>query len=365
MTEQRKELNINGRYEWADFIRGLLMILVVVYHSESYYFTGYKWSWVYEPVFLSGFFFISGFLFCRDIKQVNLKGKAKQVVRGILFPYFFFMLLMAAPKIMVGHAEAKQLMIDILMLRASWFVIAVGVMSLLYAIILRICPSVRALLVGTTIMFALGYVLVLLYRNPPIWLTDNPWLHSKELPNRLPGCINLALVQSPFYLLGILFRRNETKLRKFLGKRYLFPISSLYIIIWGIIDHRFIGSYAIVAIDSYKNIFLVFLYAVVGIWVLLCLGYMVQKWVPINFIGKHSILFYFLNGGALTITSAVLRRVPCLNPELLYSQFICVSIAIGLLFISTWIITKWFPVLTGEKSAFNRWSERLGIDVKW
>ncbi len=120
---------------------------------------------------------------------------------------------------MVGHAEAKQLMIDILMLRASWFVIAVGVMSLLYAIILRICPSVRALLVGTTIMFALGYVLVLMYRNPPIWLTDNPWLHSKELPNRLPGCINLALVQSPFYLLGILFRRNETKLRKFLGKR--------------------------------------------------------------------------------------------------------------------------------------------------
>lgn len=365
MVNKNQEIPNHGRYEWADFLRGLLMILVVIYHSESYYYTGYKWSWVYQPVFLSGFFFVSGFLFCHDIQQVCLKKKVKQVLRGILFPYFVFMLLMAAPKIMVGHAEAKQLMIDILMLRASWFVIAVGAMSLLYAIILKISPSEKALFVGTIVMFTLGYALVVIYRNPPFWLTDNPWLHSKELPNRLPGCINLAFVQSPFYLLGILFRRHETQFKKYLGKSYLIPVSFLYVVLWGIIDHCFIGSYAIVAIDSYKNIFLVYLYAMVGIWALLCLGYLVQCWAPINYIGRYSILFYFLNGGILTITAAILKRVPGLNSAHLYSQLICVLMAVGLLFIATFIITRWFPVLTGEKSAFNKWSERLGFRVKW
>lgn len=187
------------------------MILVVVYHSQSYYYTGYKWSWVFEPVFLSGFFFVSGFLFCRDIMNVEIKTKAKQVLRGIVFPYFCFMLLIAFPKVLLGRADSHQLIIDIFLMRASWFVVAVGVMQLIYAMMLKICPTVKVLVFGTIIMFILGYALVVMYRNPPVWLLTNPCLHSGELPNRLPACINLAIVQSPFFLLGIIYRRHETE----------------------------------------------------------------------------------------------------------------------------------------------------------
>lgn len=187
------------RYDWADFMRGIMMFLVVLYHSEVYYGPGHSWSWMFEPFFLSGFFFISGFLFTKDITKVDFKSKFKQVFRAIIVPYFIFVVMMALPKIVLGHSNAQQIFIDIVMLRASWFVIAIAVMQLIYSVVLCIKSSVGSIIVSTGIMFLLGYVLVVIYRDLPEWFVENPWLHSKELPNRLPACVNLAFVQSPFF----------------------------------------------------------------------------------------------------------------------------------------------------------------------
>lgn len=72
------------RYDWADFMKGILMFLVILYHSEVYYGPGHTWSWVFEPFFLSGFFFISGYLFCKDIRNVSFISKLKQTFRAIV-----------------------------------------------------------------------------------------------------------------------------------------------------------------------------------------------------------------------------------------------------------------------------------------
>lgn len=98
---------------------------------------------------------------------------------------------------------------------------------------------------------------------------------------------------------------------------------------------------------------------------MLCISYWVQKWRPLNYIGKHSILFYFLNGGALTITAMLLRRIPQLNPASLFAQMICVMMAVGLLLLFTWVINKYFPLLVGDKATFNKWSERLKLNIRW
>ena len=102
------------------------------------------------------------------------------------------------------------------MLRASWFVIAIAVTQLVYSVVLCIKSSVRNIIVSTGIMFLLGYVLVVVYRDLPEWFVENHWLHSKELPNRLPACVNLAFVQSPFFALGILYRHFECRIPKYL-----------------------------------------------------------------------------------------------------------------------------------------------------
>lgn len=203
-------MTASKRFDWADFMKGILMFLVILYHSEVYYGSGHSWSWVFEPFFLSGFFFVSGYLFTKDITKVSFWTKCKQTFRAILIPYFVFVILLAFPKVLIGHAATEQIIIDILMLRASWFVIAIAAMQLLFAMVLKLRDSIENLLVSTGVFFAIGYLFVLMYRDCPQWILDNPWLHSEELPNRLPACFNLALIQSPFFALGIVFRHYES-----------------------------------------------------------------------------------------------------------------------------------------------------------
>ena len=191
------------------------MFLVILYHTEVYYGSGHTWSWVFQPFFLSGFFFISGYLFTSNIQNVNFKSKFKQVFRTIILPYFIFVIILGIPKIIMDGIDVQQYWIDVIMLRASWFVISIAVMQLIYSALLNCRPSIVNLILSTILMFCIGYAFVVLYRNPPCWLTGNPWIYSKVLPNRLPACLNLALVQCPFFALGILFRHYEGVVSKY------------------------------------------------------------------------------------------------------------------------------------------------------
>ena len=357
------------RFDWADFMKGILMFLVILYHSEVYYGSGHSWSWVFAPFFLSGFFFVSGYLFTKDITKVSLLAKCKQTFRAILVPYFVFVILLAFPKVLIGHTTTEQIIIDILMLRASWFVIAIAAMQLLFAMVLKLRDSIENLLVSTGVFFAIGYLFVLMYRDCPQWILDNPWLHSEELPNRLPACINLALVQSPFFALGIVFRHYENvslildKIVNWGG--YLIISVLLYVVLYLWIDHRYIGSSMCVATDSYNNILLIFLIGIIGIWMVMCISHKIGCWKPINYIGKYSLLFYFLNGGVLTLVSPLMRKLPFLDSNCFFNKFLVAVIATLLMLPMVWFINKYLSIITGNKESFNRISKRLGLNNNW
>lgn len=354
------------RYDWADLMRGIMMFLVVLYHSEVYYGFGHSWSWVFEPFFLSGFFFISGYLFTRDIAKVDFMSKLKQVCRVIIVPYFIFMIVMALPKIVLGHSNAQQILIDIVMLRASWFVIAIAVMQLLYAAILYIRPSVTSIVVTTAFMFLIGYAFVVMYRDCQQWLVETPWLYSDDLPNRLPACLNLALVQSPFFALGILFRYFEASIPKYVleGKILIMNVL-MYIVLYIWIDHSYIGSSMCVVMDQYNNILLIFLIGLIGIWALMCISNRIQNWKLLNYIGKYSILFYFLNGATLIFVSALIKKAEFMDPDNYFNQFLVAVIATAVMFPCVWFINKYLPLLSGSKDSFNKLSKKLGLRIQW
>ena len=348
-------------------MKGIMMFLVILYHSEVYYGSGHTWSWVFEPFFLSGFFFISGYLFTSNIRVVVLKTKLKQVFRTIILPYFVFVTLLGFPKIIVGSINAQQYWIDVIMLRASWFVIAIAVMQIIYAVLLSCKPLISYLIVFTIVVFLTGYVFVVLYRNPPCWLVENPWLHSDVLPNRLPACLNLALVQSPFFALGILFRHYEGMVSKYIiggGKSLLISVL-LYLIVYVWIDHTYIGSSMCVVMNTYNNIILIFLIGIIGIWALICISHKIQNVKFVNYIGKYSLLFYFLNGGVLTVVSYVIKKHNFLNPENYVCQIIVALIATLLMFPCIWLIDKYIPILAGNKESFNKFSQKLGLNIRW
>jgi hypothetical protein len=90
------------RIHWIDFTRGLCMIVVVFYHTESYYIDVYhvlKYDWLSN--FLKAFFFLSGYLlFKREEKHDStfLKYKLNRIIRSLIIPYFAFTLILAVPK---------------------------------------------------------------------------------------------------------------------------------------------------------------------------------------------------------------------------------------------------------------------------
>lgn len=131
-------MNFQQRKDWVDFGKGLLMILVYVYHSEVIIGSQHSFSWWFAPFFLTGFFFLSGYLYTSNIRLVNFKEKLKQVFRTILVPYVIFMVFMLGPKIMLLDIDAEQQIIDVLMFRASWFVVVIGVLQILYYLALDI-----------------------------------------------------------------------------------------------------------------------------------------------------------------------------------------------------------------------------------
>lgn len=354
------------RYDWADFMRGTMMFLVVLYHSEVYYGPGHSWSWVFEPFFLSGFFFISGFLFTKDINQINLTTKLKQIFRSIIFPYFVFVTVMAVPKVILGHSNIQQIFIDIIMLRASWFVIAIAVMQIIYSLILIIKPTVKNLIISTGVIFILGYSLVVIYRDIPDWLLKNPWLQSKDLPNRLPACVNLAFVQSPFFALGILFRCYRNKIsEKIINNKFFIISILLYIVVYIYIDHNYIGSSMCVVVNQYNNILFIFLIGVIGIWGLMCLSFKIKVCKPINYIGRNSILFYFLNGAMLTILPPLMNKITFMDSYNYLCQFIVAVIATITMFPCVWFINKYLPILNGNKDSFNKMSKIFGLKIVW
>ena len=78
------------RVGWIDFLRGISMILILVFHTEIYYkeydVTPY---YIYTTNAVVLFYFISGYLYYRQ-GIFDFKKKIKTIVRSLIIPYFIF-----------------------------------------------------------------------------------------------------------------------------------------------------------------------------------------------------------------------------------------------------------------------------------
>lgn len=126
------------RVGWIDFLRGISMILILVFHTEMYYkeydITPY---YIYTTNAIILFYFISGYLFYRP-ESFSLKKKALSIVRSLLIPYFIFTTLIAIPKVLVRQENVDWIDISLKIIsgRASWFIAALIVGELFFALLL-------------------------------------------------------------------------------------------------------------------------------------------------------------------------------------------------------------------------------------
>ena len=115
------------------------------------------------------------------------------------------------------------------------------------------------------------------------------------------------------------------------------------------VDRLYIGSNITIAMHEYINLPIVFLYGLLGIVILIEVSKRIYKVRFINYIGKHSILFYFLNGIALQFVTKAANIISIGNRGGYLSIIFIATIACLLTFPVVWFITRYFPFLEGRK----------------
>lgn len=221
------------------------------------------------------------------------------------------------------------------------------------------------------IYFLLGLGFVYFYRELPDWFTSEQILFSKSMPGCLPGCINLALLGSPFFTIGLLYRKYESKLVIDSKLKIGLIFMALYILAV-VIDNLFLKTKFIFATCRCDNIGLILIYFLIGMFSCICISKHVRHVKVINYIGANSLMFYYFNILMLRISGSVYNyilqalHISQIKSNLGYANYLIVSV---LAIVSTipivWFVNKYMPILMGRKDAFINISKKLGLKIDW
>ena len=221
----------------------------------------------------------------------SLKHKLTSIGHSLLLPYFLFTIVLALPKAFVHgwSIDWKSVLLPILTGRASWFIAALIVSEVVFSLFLWITRGkVIALLILSLCAFVGS---VLLTKQS----TGYPW------------CINNALQAVLFLYIGWLYQ-----CRKELFNRINTPLYTSFLFISLIIIKGYAtckGVHTMIypmGIDSY---FLFFLDMLTSIFLLVKVCKQLPRCKLVEWVGAHSIVYYFVCGGVPLCLSLALEKV--------------------------------------------------------
>lgn len=313
------------RVGWIDFLRGMAMILILVFHTEAYYkeydVTPY---YIYTTNAIILFYFISGYLFYRQ-STFNLSHKLKSIVRNMLIPYFIFTSFIAVPKVLVrgNNLDLSVILIQIVSGRASWFIAALIVAEAAFFILLWISRGKQIWLSTATIICFITYYLIPFNQH-------NYWQWQD------------ALIAIVFLYLGYLYHHYKESFHTIHKPLYSSLLLSILIFI-KIYEYHVDLPMRNIAIENVP----LFLADCIA-WLLLIIS--IIKYIPscrlIEWTGRHCIVYYFLCGGVPLVTSMLLHQIH-FGYEGHFYRFLIVLLLVYLLStILTALIYRYVPLIT-------------------
>lgn len=318
------------RVGWIDFLRGISMIAILVFHTEVYYkeydVTPY---YIYVTNAITLFYFISGYLFYHE-QGFNVKYKLRSIVKTLLVPYFIFTTLIAIPKVLArGEAiDGMAIVIKILSGQASWFIVALMVAEVLFSISLYISKGKNCILSTFGLLCLITYTLIPFNQH-------NYWQWQD------------ALLAVPFLYLGYLYHQYQKYINAF--NRPLYSLLLLLILII-IKIYEYDADYPMnnIAITNYPLFLadtLLFILLITEI-----INYLPSLKV-VEWIGKHCIVYYFLAGGCPLIVSMILRKIGCPYQGQFFHFLLAVILVYILSTCLTWFIYQYVPFITGRSKS--------------
>lgn len=326
----------SARWNWIDYMKGWCMLMVIMSHSNWPYW----YARFFIPIFLTGFFFVSGYTFSR---KKNVKEFVKSKVRSLLVP---ILCLGSINAVLATVVEGKPLVTRLcgLITQRSgewddlWFVACLLTMELLYYIIATIFKSANLRMVICIILSTMGYLYI---RSGGIAL---PW----HLDN---ACVLIL-----FLSLGNWFRewKHQERIKEWLrssnGWIWMLLIIGIYSISVLICDNRSVDIH----LRQYHVFSMFVISAIWGIASLIAVTIRMEKYsshaIPkaISFIGQNTLVYYAFQFKAIRLIGLVGERIISSS---IYVGNIVHSILVAIvLVIPSLIINRYFPFMLGRSA---------------
>lgn len=321
------------RKHWVDALRGVCMLAILLYHTEMYYvgkeLIDYD-LYVTDALYL--FFFLSGYLIYKENGNFCFSKKIKGIFRTLLIPYLIFTSIMALPKAF-AHGNAVDIYSvawDVFSGSASWFVATLIIAELLFIGSLYV---VRGNIVFMFLICAISCIGSFFYPRQAnefcFWQIDN------------------ALLAMGILYLGFVFHRFEKRVDTY--EKYILCIAPILLIL--IKTYVYINglTMSIGFLDISNNIVFAANILVGCAFFEYLFKFMRKSIYPMEWIGSHSLVYYFLCGGVPLVIGKLFNKIGLTyngNYLLVVMAFIIVVI------VSTPIVAaiyRYIPFVVGKK----------------
>lgn len=314
-----------------DTARGCCMLSILLFHTEVYY-TG-------EEIIpyachvcnsLLTFTFISGYLFSKtSIKDFSTRHKFRSMIKGMLLPYLFFTIVLAIPKAMVkDDVKLSDELLRVVNGHASWYVAALMVTEVLFILLIRLTRQ----LPHPTLLLVTGSIVPFL-----AMATACQFIPNEQLQAINPWCWQSAMLMLPFLCIGLLWKQWD--MMKYLDRPT--TIVALFIVVavlkYIVVTHQFTLTLEPIHVSSFM---LLFADGLSGAMLILALCRRLPNITPLQFVGRHSLIYYFFCGAVPMAVAIALNK--CGMPY--QGQYLQVLLAFLLVCIATtaiaWAMVK-------------------------
>ena len=315
------------RVGWIDFLRGISMIAILVFHTEVYYkeydVTPY---YIYTTNAIVLFYFISGYLFYRQ-GELDYMKKILSIVRSLVIPYFIFTTLIAVPKALLRQESIDwtETVSNILSGRASWFIAALIIGEVFFTTLLLIKRR-------KTLWLSIAAACLITYYIVP-FNQHNYWQWQD------------ALLAVTFLYTGYLYHQYKDFFHT-INKPLYSSLLLLILILIKVYEYHVDLPMRNIAIES-APLFL----ADAMVWLLLVVSMI--NYIPhvrmIEWTGQHCIVYYFLCGGCPLIVSMLMNKTGFGYDGYFYRFLIAFLLCYSLATVITAGIYRYVPFILGRK----------------
>lgn len=290
-------MNSNKRLEWLDALRGITMILVVIFHVMEMSFSRpthcVKTLQIIELMRMPLFFFISGFLAYKDdlfCKHNYFQLIIKKVKIQIPSTFIFFILY-----VFICFTNSVEVLVDFLSRSDKggyWFTIVLFYFFVIYYSVSYLNKLLKNVIGGGKLIFAMWILSLILYTStylPSLFKYDYHFLNITSLSR--------VIQYMHVFFFGMIIRRYWSFFEKMIERKWVFPTTIIITTICTM--ELFVTKICSIQIDNIIRLLSIYLLIIITIT---CIKHYQNIFSQktfigrnLSYIGKHTLDIYLIH----------------------------------------------------------------------